>query len=160
MNEAWKELNNKEIDEYSIKIALSYISTLLNTSERFYSRQFDSRRIMCNQLASDFFAMLKTHYKDSSTINIQPSVFYFAEKLNVTANYLGDVIKYYSGKSALNLIHEFIIEEAKILLMTSSKNVSEISYRLGFEYPTYFSRLFKKKTNISPLDYRKSVKSI
>jgi YesN/AraC family two-component response regulator len=75
-------------------------------------------------------------------------------------HYLGDTIKHYTGKSALNIIHEHIIEEAKILLTASNKTVSEICYMLGFEYPTYFSRLFKKKTNLSPSDFRKSVKSI
>ena len=84
----------------------------------------------------------------------------FSEKLNVTPNYLSDTIKHHSGKSALNIIHDFVIEEAKILLITSSQTVSEISYILGFEYPNYFSRLFKKKTNLSPSDFRKSVKSI
>jgi len=96
---------------------------------------------MCNKLAIDFFKLLKTYYSD--TINpVQPSVFLFSEKLNITPNYLSDIIRHHTGKSALNIIHEYIIEEAKILLKTSKKSVSEISYMLGFEYPTYFSRLF------------------
>ena len=159
MNEAWNEFNNMN-DDFSIPIILSYISTLLNTSERFYSRQFNSRKKMCNQLASDFFKLLKTHYRDTTNPNKQPTVLFLSEKLNITPNYLGDTIKHHTGKSALSIIHEYIIEEAKILLMTSSKSVSEISYKLGFEYPTYFSRLFKKKTNLSPSNYQKSVKSI
>ncbi len=159
MNEAWNELNNKK-DDFSIPIILSYISILLNTSERFYSRQFNTRKTMCNQLASNFFKLLKTHYSDTTNQNEQPSVFFFSEKLNVTPNYLGDTIRHYTGKSALSIIHEYILEEAKILLQTSNKSVLEISYILGFEYPTYFSRLFKKKTNISPSEFRKSVKSI
>jgi AraC family transcriptional regulator, transcriptional activator of pobA len=158
MNESWNELNNKN-DDFSIPIILSYISILLNTSERFYLRQFNTRKKMCNQLASNFFKLLKTYYND--TVDpVLPSVFFFSEKLHVTPNYLSDVIRHYTGKSALNIIHEYIIEEAKILLKASSKSVSEISYMLGFEYPTYFSRLFKKKTNISPSEFRKSVKSI
>ena len=158
MHEAWNELNNKK-DDFSIPIILSYISILLNTSERFYSRQFNTRKTMCNQLANNFFKLLKTYYRD--TINpVQPSVLFFSEKLHITPNYLSDVIRHYTGKSALNIIHEYIIEEAKILLKTSSKSVSEISYMLGFEYPTYFSRLFKKKTNISPSNFRESVNSI
>ena len=159
MNEAWNELNNKK-DNFSIQITLSYIGLLLNISERFYSRQFNTRKTMCNRIADDFFKMLKTYYSESDTPGEQPSVFHFSEKLNITPNYLSDTIKHYSGRSALNIIHEYIIEEAKILLKTSDKSVSEISYKLGFEYPTYFSRLFKKKTNLSPSDFRKSVKSI
>ena len=161
MNEAWNEMNSMK-DDFSIPIILSYISTLLNTSERYYSRQFSTRKTMCNQLASDFYKLLKSYYNNTSEYSNkqQPSVLSFAEKLNVTPNYLSDTIRHHSGKSALNIIHDYIIEEAKILLITSSQTVSEISYILGFEYPNYFSRLFKKKTTLSPSDYRKSVKSI
>ncbi len=159
MNEAWNELNNKK-DNFSIPITLSYISLLLNTSERFYSRQFTSRRKMCNQLTSNFFKLMKTYYKDTLNPTEPPSVFYFSEKLNITPNYLGDIVRHHTGKSALTIIHDYIMEEAKMLLKTSNKSVSEISNKLGFEYPTYFSRLFKKKINLSPSDYRKSVKSI
>jgi len=161
MEQAWSEMNNMK-DDYSIPIILSYINTLLVTTERFYARQFSTRKTMCNQLASDFFKLLKSYYKNTSEFSNkeQPSVVYFANKLNITANYLSDTIRHHSGKSALNIIHDVIIEEAKILLITSSQTVSEISYILGFEYPNYFSRLFKKKTNLSPSDFRKSVKSI
>ncbi|RLD64298.1 MAG: AraC family transcriptional regulator [Bacteroidetes bacterium] len=161
MEQAWSEMNNME-DDFSIPIVLSYINTLLVITERFYDRQFSARKTMCNQLASDFYKQLKNYYKNTSEFSNkeQPSVLYFANKLNVTPNYLSDVIKHHSGKSALHNIHEYIIEEAKILLITSSQTVSEISYVLGFEYPNYFSRLFKKKTTLSPSDFRKSVKSI
>jgi len=159
MDQAWNELNNKK-DDFSIPIILSFISTLLNISERFYSRQFNSRKKMCNQLSSDFFKQLKMYYTGTKNSNKQPSLLFFSEKLNVTPNYLSDTIKHHTGKSALNIIHDYIIEEAKRLLSTSAQTVSEISYQLGFEYPNYFSRLFKKRTKFSPSDFRKSVKSI
>ncbi len=161
MNEAWNEMNKLK-DDFSVPIILSYIATLLNKSDRFYSRQFNSRKTMCNQLASDFYKQLKNYYNNTSEFSNkeQPSVLYFANKLNVTPNYLSDVIKHHSGKSALNNIHDYIIEEAKVLLITSSRTVAEISSILGFEYSNYFSRLFKKKTKLSPSDYRESVKSI
>jgi AraC-like DNA-binding protein len=160
MEMAWNEFNNRK-DNFSIPIILSYISTLLNLAERFYERQFNTRKKLCNQLSSDFFDMLKTYYSKSTDIEIkQPSVQYFANKLNITPNYLSDTVKHYSGKSALTIIHDFIIEEAKNKLTNSNLTVSEISYQLGFEYPNYFSRLFKRKTNLSPSEYRKSVKSI
>jgi AraC-like DNA-binding protein len=160
MEMAWSEFNNQK-DAFSIPIILSYISTLLNLAERFYERQFDTRKKLCNQLSSDFFDMLKTYYSKSTDIEIQqPSVKYFANKLNVTPNYLSDTIRHHSGKSALTIIHDFIIEEAKNKLTNSNLTVSEISYQLGFEYSNYFSRLFKRKTNFSPSEYRKSVKSI
>ena len=161
MEQAWNEMNSIK-DDFSIPIILSYINTLLVTTERFYYRQFSTRKTMCNQLASNFFKLLKSYYKNTSISSNkkQPSVSYFADKLHVTPNYLSDTIRYHSGKSALKIIHDYIIEEAKILLITSNQSVSEISYILGFEYPSYFSRLFKKKTNLSPSDFRKSVKSI
>ena len=84
----------------------------------------------------------------------------YGQKLNVTPNYLSDTIKHDSGKTALNFIHDFIIEQAKVQLLTTKQTISEISYGLGFEYPNYFSRLFKRKTKLSPTEYRKSVKSI
>ena len=159
LKEAWNEFNNKR-DNFSIPIVLSYISTLLNISERFYARQFTTRKTMCNQLSSDFFQLLKTYYTHNEYSGKQPSLAFFSEKLNVTSNYLSDTIRHHSGKSALNIIHDYIIKEAKRLLTTSNQTVSEISSVLGFEYPNYFSRLFKRKTNLSPSDFRKSVKSI
>ena len=161
MNQAWIEMENMK-DDFSIPIILSYINTLLVTTERYYSRQFTARKTLCNQLASNFFKLLRSYYKNTTGFSNkeQPSVLYFADKLNVTPNYLSDTIRHHSGKSALNIIHDFIIEEAKMLLITSGQTVSEISYNLGFDYPNYFSRLFKRKTTLSPSDYRKSVKSI
>ena len=160
MEIAWSEFHTKK-DPFSIPIILSYISTLLNLTERFYSRQFDARKNLGNQLSNHFFSLLKTYYSKSTDIETQqPTVQFFANKLNVTPNYLSDTIKHHSGKSALTIIHDFVIEEAKNQLTTSKHTVSEISYKLGFEYPNYFSRLFKRKTKLSPTEYRKSVKSI
>lgn len=160
MEMAWDEFNNRK-DTFSIPIILSYISTLLNLTERFYARQFDTRKTLCNQLSRDFFDLLKTYYSETTDSEVQqPTVHYFAKKLNVTPNYLSDTIKHHSGKPALTVIHDFVIEEAKKQLTTSNQTVSEISFQLGFEYPNYFSRLFKRKTKLSPTEYRKSVKSI
>ena len=159
MEMAWKEFNNE--DNFSIPIILSYISTLLNLSERFYARQFETRKKLNNQLSTDFLNLLKTYYFKNSNNEIQqPTVQYFADKLSVTANYLSDTVRHHSGKPALTIIHEFVLEEAKRLLTNTNHTVSEISYQLGFEYPNYFSRLFKRKTKLSPSEFRKSVKSI
>lgn len=160
MEMAWNEFSNSK-DNFSIPIILSYISTLLNLTERFYARQFDTRKTLCNQLSSDFFGLIKTYYSETIKLEIQqPTVHFFANKLNVTPNYLSDTIKHHSGKSALTIIHDYVIEEAKNQLTTSKQTISEISYQLGFEYPNYFSKLFKRKTKLSPSEYRKSVKSI
>ncbi len=160
VKQAWNEFNNKE-DDFSIPIILSYISVLLNLSERFYSQRFNVRKTMCNQISNDFFKLLRTYYTNQPNIEIkQPSLQFFAEKLNVTQNYLSDTIRHHTGKSALFIIHDYIINEAKKNLTSSNKPVSQISEALGFEYPNYFSRLFKKKTSFSPSEFRKSVKSI
>lgn len=159
MKMAWNEFKNK--DNFSIPIVLSYISTLLNLSERFYARQFETRKKLNSQLSKDFQKLLECYYMDNTNNEIQqPTVQYFANKLNVTANYLSDTIKHNSGKSALTIIHNYIINEAKRQLVNTNLSVSEISYYLGFEYPNYFSRLFKRKTKLSPTEFRKSVKSI
>ena len=156
----WNEFH-KNKDDFSIPIILSYIGTLLNLSERFYARQFETRKKLSNQLSSDFLNLLKKYYFErKDTVVQQPSVQYFADKLNITPNYLSDTVKHQYGKSALTIIHDFVIDEAKRHLITSNNTVSEISYHLGFEYPNYFSRLFKRKTNLSPTEFRKSVKSI
>jgi len=160
MEMAWNEFHNRK-DTFSIPIILSYISTLLNLTERFYARQFDTRKKLYNQLSNDFFSLLKNYYSETTDLEIQqPTVQFFANKLHVTSNYLSDIIRHHSGESALTIIHDFVIEEAKKQLTTSKLTVSEISYKLGFEYPNYFSRLFKRKTKLSPTEYRKSVKSI
>ncbi len=160
MEMAWNEFNNNK-DIFSIAIILSHISTLLNLTERFYARQFDTRKHIYNKLSKDFFSLLKRYYFEANDTDIQqPTVQYFANKLNVTSNYLSDTIKHHSNKSALTIIHDFVMEEAKNKLSISNLTVSEISYQLGFEYPNYFSRLFKRKINLSPTEYRKSVKSI
>ncbi len=160
MYQAWNEFNLKK-DDFSISIILSYITSLLKLSERFYYRQFKSRKKSCNQISSGFFKILKTYYSDSKYIEKkQPTLSFLSEKLNITPNYLSDTIRHHTGKSALNIIQEFIIKEAKILLTKTNKSISEISYSLGFEYPNYFSRLFKRKTKFSPTEYRRYVKNI
>ncbi len=157
---AWNEFSAFN-DDFSVSIILSYISTLLNITERFYARQFESRTTLNNQLSYDFFTLLKKYYSENEgTEIVQPSVQYFADKLAVTPNYLSDTVRHHSGKSALTCIHDFIIELACAQLKNTDKTVSEISHQLGFEYPNYFSRLFKRKMNLSPSEYRKSVKSI
>ena len=160
MHMAWREFHYKK-DAFSISILLSYIGTLLSLTERFYARQFDTRKKLYNQLSLDFYGLLKSYYEQNKEKEVkQPTVQYFAQKLNVTPNYLSDTIKHHSGKSALSVIHSFVVEEAKKMLRSTELSVSEISYQLGFEYPNYFARLFKRKTALSPTQYRKSVKSI
>ncbi|HHB79766.1 MAG TPA: AraC family transcriptional regulator [Saprospiraceae bacterium] len=160
MEMAWNEFHERK-DSFSMSIILSYISTLLNLAERFYARQFENRKKLGNHLSEKFYELLRNYYLERKDDEVQqPTVQFFANKLNVTPNYLSDTLRHQSGQSALSIIHDFIIEEAKRQLTTTHHTVSEISDHLGFEYPNYFSKLFKRKTKLSPSEYRKSVKSI
>ena len=116
---------------------------------QFYQRQFGERKEQYNRLVNDFFTLLENYYEQNAS-TVQPSVSYFANQLNVTPNYLSDVIKFYSGKPALEHIHLHIVKVAKELLARKNTTISEIAYQLGFEYPNYFSRLFRKVTGTSP----------
>lgn len=145
---------------FSPDILISYIELMLGYADRYYQRQFQSRKEVSNstlerfeQLVNDYFA--KRQYQKSG----QPKVEYFAQTLNLSPSYLSDLIKSYTGKTTLAHIHDRLIEEAKLLL-TQDYSVSQVAYDLGFEYPQYFSRFFKNKTSHSPSDFRKSGKSV
>ncbi len=144
----------KEYDKaiFSIDLLLAYANLLFAHVAQFYKRQFGERKEQYSKLVGDFFSLLDNYYvqhgEDSKTV--QPSVHYFADRLNVTPNYLSDVIKFYTGKPALEHIHQHIVKVAKSLLVQKKTTISEIAYRLGFEYPNYFSRLFRKVTGVSP----------
>ena len=83
-----------------------------------------------------------------------PTVNYFAQKLKLSANYLGDIIKSYTNKSAIETIHEFVIDKAKEKLMQTNSTSADVAYELGFDYPNYFSKLFKKQTNVTPKQFK------
>lgn len=152
-------LNNIEkeyqlpIDKYSKKVVLSNLELLFTYSYRYYARQFTIRNDIDNSIYSNFKTALHSFF-NSKENNRLPTVDFFAEQLRISANYLSDSLKNTTGKSAIEHIHSYIIESAKIDLMTSDKSISEIAFELGFEYPHYFSRLFKKKTGVTPSEYR------
>jgi AraC-like DNA-binding protein len=141
---------NKEV--FSEDLLLAYCNLIFAHVGQFYKRQFGERKEQYSKLVNDFFSLLDTYYfqKDPNEKTVQPSVHYFANQLNVTPNYLSDVIKFYSGKPALEHIHQHIVKVAKSLLAEKKQTIAEIAYQLGFEYPNYFSRLFRKITGISP----------
>tara|TARA_R110000744_G_scaffold292190_3_gene402772 strand:+ start:1116 stop:2009 length:894 start_codon:yes stop_codon:yes gene_type:complete len=141
------------IDTFSHSIIIKQIELLLNYSNRFYHRQFLTRKQVNNSLLSTFETLLNTYFEESEGI---PSVRYFAERMNLSRNYLSDMLRSTTGQSAQQHIHQKLIENAKVLLSTSEMNVSEIAYKLGFEYPQSFHKLFKNKTNLSPLEFRAS----
>ncbi|MEM9391614.1 MAG: helix-turn-helix domain-containing protein [Bacteroidota bacterium] len=137
---------------FSMDILLAFCNLIFAHVAQFYKRQFGERKESYSALVNDFFSLLDSYYdptlKDDKVV--QPSVNYFANRLNVTPNYLSDVIRFYTGKPALDHIHQHIVNMAKSLLNEKRSTISEIAYQLGFEYPNYFSRLFRKVTGVSP----------
>ena len=145
----------ERIDNHSQKVISSYLELLLNLSKRYYERQFNTRSAKNSDILSQFQSLLKDYY-ESENFSKQgiPSIEYFSERVNLSANYLSDVLKKETGYSAKDQINNFIIEKAKTLLLSESDSVSGIAFTLGFNYPHYFSRLFKNKTGLTPQEYR------
>lgn len=142
-------------DEFSKEIMLSHLETLLKYSDRFYKRQFIHRKETESDLESKFTKVLRNYFEEGKfEENGIPSIEMVAEELSVTSRYLSDSLKAETGKSALEHIHLYLIDEAKNLLLKPHASVSETAYQLGFEYPHYFSRLFKKKVGVSPTKYQ------
>jgi AraC-like DNA-binding protein len=143
-------------DEFSRSIIVSHLETLLKYSDRYYKRQFINREQLNKSLNTKFQNLLKEYVSTTDLMESGvPSLDWLANELSVSKRYLSDSIKTETGKSAKDQINLFLIEEAKNLLLTPNMSISETAYKLGFEYPHYFSRLFKKKTGMSPKEYIK-----
>ncbi|MBL6730740.1 MAG: AraC family transcriptional regulator [Bacteroidia bacterium] len=152
-----KEFSNN-IDAHSQTLIISNIELLLNYCVRFYDRQFYTRTNLNQDITSKFEQLVKDYYKKERQLESGiPSVQYCGEALNMSPKYLSDLLRKETGQSTQDHIHQYIIEKAKNRLLNSNESVSEIAYVLGFEYPQYFSKIFKKKTTMSPNEYRKSL---
>ncbi|WP_196888675.1 helix-turn-helix domain-containing protein [Aureivirga sp. CE67] len=150
-----KEEYNERIDNHSQRVIVSSLELLFNYCLRFYERQFNTRATQNKSIVSEVESMLKNYYKSGLLAEKGiPSVHYLADKVNLSDNYLSDLLKKETGKSAKDHINDFLIDKAKHLLLSTEDSVSEIAFLLGFNYPHYFSRLFKTKTGISPNKYR------
>ena len=138
---------SERIDNHSQTVISSSLELLLNLSQRYYERQFNTRSSQNTDVLSRFQSLLNDYYK-SGMLSKQgtPSIEYFAEKVNLSANYLSDLLKKETGYNAKEQINNFLIEKAKTLLLSESDSISGIAYTLGFNYLHYFSRLFKNKT--------------
>ncbi|MFS4428411.1 helix-turn-helix domain-containing protein [Chryseobacterium sp. S90] len=145
----------ENIDNYSQSLIVSNIEVLLNYCTRYYGRQFITRKTSNRDIVSQVERILQDYF-NSDAIKEQglPTVSYLAEKINLSPNYLSDLLKKETGMNAKDQIHYFLVEEAKNILLGSDKSISEIAYQLGFEYPQYFSKLFKQKTGNTPQEYR------
>lgn len=146
---------SQNLDRHSQHLIISNIELLLDYCLRFYDRQFYTRTNLNNDILSNFERHLKEYYQLKNAIEIGiPNVSYIAKKLNMSPNYMSDLLKKETSKTAQEHIHLFIVEKAKSKLLNSKTPISEIGYALGFEYPQHFSNLFKSKTGLSPKEYR------
>lgn len=145
------------IDSFSQDVIVSQSELLLNYCNRFYNRQFITRKNASNDLLLKLEEILDDYFNGEKVAQFGlPSVHYLAEQLNISPNYLSDMLRNITGQNAQQHIHNKLIEKAKEILTTTNNSVSEIAYQLGFEYPQSFSKLFKSKTKVSPLAFRSS----
>ena len=147
----------QHIDHHTQEIILSQIDLLLNYSNRFYERQFITRKAVNHDLLSKTEQLLSESFEHAAILkNGLPTVDFIADKLNLTPHYLSDMLRSLTGQTAQQHIQEKLIEKAKEYLSITNMSVAEIAYQLGFEYPQSFNKLFKKKTNSSPLEFRQT----
>ncbi|GEA62272.1 helix-turn-helix domain-containing protein [Vibrio comitans] len=155
MFDALEAENNMSLDAFSKELILSQISTLLMYANRYYHRQFMMRKEADTSIYDRFSKLLEARLdaiiQESATI---PEVEELAQSMNMTSRYLSDALKAETGKTTKDWIHYALIDKSKDRLLSSKDSVATIAYSLGFEYPQYFSRLFKNKVGVTPSEYR------
>lgn len=145
------------IDHFSQNIIISHLETLLNYADRFYNRQFITRKVSNHRILDQLEKVLSDYLNSDDLMKKGlPSVQYISEQLNISTNYLRSLLKNLTGQSTQQYIHEKLIDKAKEKLSTTDLSISEIAYQLGFEHSQSFSKLFKAKTQLSPLEFRQS----
>lgn len=145
------------IDDFSQDVMIAQIELLLNYCNRYYKRQFITRKAQSNNLLNQLDDYLNEYFaKEQPLQQGIPSVQHIATVMNVSSNYLSDMLRDLVGINAQQYIQNKVIEKAKEILSTSNHTVAEIAYQLGFEHPQSFSRLFKNKVNMSPVEFRAS----
>lgn len=143
------------IDSYSQDVVLSGIDLLLTYCNRYYNRQFITRKTINNELLVKFDSLLEKSIQ-SSAANGLPNVTNLASQINLSPKYLSDCLKQLTGQTTQQIIHDRIIDHAKDILATTELTIKEIAFQLGFEQPQSFNKLFKSKLNQSPLEFRNS----
>ena len=147
----------QHIDRHTQDIILSQIDLLLNYCNRFYERQFLTRKAVNHDVLTRMELLLNEYFDQEKTLkNGPPSVESLSNQLNLSPHYLSDLLRSLTGQSAQQHIQEKMIDKAKEYLTITNMSVAEIAYQLGFEYPQSFNKLFKKKTNSSPLEFRQT----
>lgn len=146
---------NERIDHFSQDVIISQIELLLNYSNRFYNRQFITRKVVNNDVLSKLENLLNDYFNtDKPLENGVPTVQFVADELKLSPRYLSDLLRSTSGQNTQQFIHDKLINKAKEYIAKGTLSVSEIAYKLGFEHPQSFNKLFKKKTNTSPIAFK------
>lgn len=160
MNGIMENIKNEyhsNIDKFSQDVIIAQLELLFTYAQRFYERQFITRKITNHQVLERLEDVLNDYFaKEHLASKGLPTVQFVAESLNISSKYLGSLLKQLTGQTTQQHIHEKLIEKAKEKLSTTELSVSEIAYELGFEHSQSFSKLFKTKTNCSPLEFRQS----
>ncbi len=145
----------QNIDKHSQELILMNLESILKYCLRYYDRQFYTRSNLNKDLVDRFNTFLESYFSSDELKNKGlPTIRTCGEALNLSGSYLSDLLRLETGRSAKDHIHDFIIDKAKTLLLSSNSTVSEVAFDLGFEYSQHFSKLFKSKTGINPSDYR------
>jgi len=145
------------IDLFSQEVVISQLELLLSYSKRFYNRQFITRKAASNDLLSRAEELLDNYFQeDRALLKGLPSVQQIADELNVSSHYLSDMFRSLTGQNTQQHIHNRLIEKAKEILSATNISVAEVAYQLGFEHPQSFNKLFKSKTNQTPVQYKQS----
>lgn len=142
------------IDRFSQDVIVANLDVLLSCFNRYYNRQFETRKLNNHQILATVDNLLNTWWRNNN--KGLPAASFLAAELNLSPKYLSDCIKQLTGQTTQQLIHEKLIEQAKDLLATTTLSVSEIAYQLGFEYPQSFNKLFKNRTSQTPVAFRRS----
>lgn len=160
VNQCLEAITNEldhETDTHSATIITTWIQVLLEHCLRFYDRQFTTRKIINHNILAKLDLLMEDYFNSDAPRRLGiPTVAYLAKKLNLSANYFGDLVKRETGHSARSLIQRRLIAEAKARLSSGQQNVSETAFSLGFRYPHHLTRLFKDLTGSAPSEWRSS----
>ncbi|KIQ18562.1 AraC family transcriptional regulator [Flavobacterium sp. MEB061] len=146
---------DQRIDTFSQDVIISQLELLLNYSNRFYNRQFITRKAVNNDVLSKLENLLEDYFNTEKPLeNGLPTVQFVADELQLSSRYLSDLLRSVSGQNTQQFIHDKLIEKAKEYIAKGTLSIAEIAYKLGFEHPQSFNKLFKKKTNVSPVAFQ------
>lgn len=146
---------NQNMDRHSQALIIQNLETILKYSQRYYDRQFYTRSNLSKDVVTHFERFLQDYFSSPElAAKGMPSVETCGAALSMSGAYLSDLLRTETGKSAKDHIYRYLLDKAKTALLNSSESVSQVAYRLGFEYPQHFSKLFKTKTGMSPTEYR------